>query len=481
MSRIGIAGFGVVGKSILNYLKSDDCCYKTRQLSLWDKRALSSEELSLLKQYKIFEVYSFKVSLENFLKLNDLNIISPGISPKFYASFCKGNCVGELDIFSSVFHKPTVAVTGTLGKTTITKLISILLSKLSKLQIGTGGNIGKPMLDLVKLQNPIDFAVLELSSFQLYLNNNFAPDIAIWNNFYSNHLDWHQSLEEYFDSKFKIAQFQKPGQSALFSFDLLKCFKKQDFIVKLQKIKSNVCFVCDKVIDLKELSQTLNLDGYSVFYPCNNYLFHAQILKKKLIVNQKIFDLACLPDFSFVQNWLFVVSALFLFSSSTKELEVFLKNLDLMDFKKKLGDVVCEHRLELFATINGVDFYNDSKSTVVQATQNALCQLDKKDRPIILIFGGLGKGVNRSNFISSLSEQYKNLKEVFCFGAESFLFKEYMSYPTIESVLNATLSIVEPGDQVLFSPGGSSFDLFDNYKHRGKVFKELVFRRHNRI
>ena len=99
----------------------------------------------------------------------------------------------------------------------------------------------------------------------------------------------------------------------------------------------------------------------------------------------------------------------------------------------------------------------------------------KNNRPVILIVGGQSKGVDRSAFLARLSRiPTDKLKNVFCFGKEIEVFQNYKMFTSLEETVNAVMEVAEPRDQILFSPGGASFDLFNDYKHRGNVFKELV-------
>ena len=445
MKNIGILGVGVVGRSILEFFKKQN---KSVDITVWDECKNSSQ-----------------ISILEFLKSNDINFFSPGISYKKYFDFYQkfpNKCLGELDVFAKYFDKPAIAVTGSLGKTTIAKLISVLLSK-SNFNVGLGGNIGYPMLDLIKEKNKLDFSVLELSSFQLFLNKKFAPKIAIWSNFYPNHLNWHETENHYFDSKFKIFEFQKQDGFSLFPVELID----EKNIEKFKSLKSTLCFVSNSNINFDK--QLLSIKDYLFFYVEGNFLKYEKIINYKVVKRENIFNLSLLPQFSFIQNWIYVIASIFLLGIDLKKLKISSEDFNFQD-------KIFEHRLEFFVSINNIDFYNDSKSTVFQATESAIEKLNKNGKPIILILGGLGKGVDRSKFIKSLDKKYKNLKEILFFGSESNLFQNIKTYSDLNSALKEIKLLAKPGDQVLFSPSGSSFDLFDNYMHRGKVFKDLVLK-----
>ncbi len=135
------------------------------------------------------------------------------------------------------------------------------------------------------------------------------------------------------------------------------------------------------------------------------------------------------------------------------------------------------HRMEFVATVHGIDFYNDSKATIAESTLNAVEQC--KHKPTILIIGGLSKGINRHNFIKQLP---KSLLSVICFGSEAEqLFKwckesklTTSKHTTLEAAFNQATSQASAGDLILFSPAGSSYDLFKNFEERGNAFKKLV-------
>jgi UDP-N-acetylmuramoylalanine--D-glutamate ligase len=149
----------------------------------------------------------------------------------------------------------------------------------------------------------------------------------------------------------------------------------------------------------------------------------------------------------------------------------------LEKWMSKNRDAICienEHRCEFVASIRGVDFYNDSKATVIQSTEAAVGRFASSGRPIILILGGLSKGVDRSPLINQLAN-IKNIKKIYCFGKECAVFSQISSYcTTLEGVIEDIEKIMVAGDLVLLSPSGTSYDLYKNYEERGTVFKMLV-------
>jgi UDP-N-acetylmuramoylalanine--D-glutamate ligase len=470
--KIGILGFGIVGKSVLDFLKS---YYPNVQIGVWDQRKLEPSEIEIINfgGAKFFEA-SFPV--KSFFDSHDQIVVSPGVNlRKLFDSAdfekYKTKCIGELDFFAQHFKKQSIAITGTLGKTTVTKLLGQLTNKTvfnanGFENVATGGNIGDAMLHLIKKQHELDLAVLELSSFQLDLNKKFAPDVAIWTNFYPNHLDWHPDMQDYLLAKFKIFEYQKQNQYSIFPESL---FLQDDFVKKLKNLESQICIICESIDNGFAFLKNTGIQKCFIFGQQNNKFCVWSLENEKIKDSVQLFDLNFLPDVSFIENWFLVLAALHCLKFDLKVLEDYFQEKDLFLAEEKF----CEHRVELFTTINGVDFYNDSKSTIVQATQAAIKKLEKNGKPIILILGGLGKGVDRSSFFKSVSDS-KNFKKVFFFGKPSKEFESFHIYSSLQDVLHDIFQIAKPGDQVLFSPSGTSFDFFKDYEHRGTAFKELV-------
>ncbi|MBD3273529.1 UDP-N-acetylmuramoyl-L-alanine--D-glutamate ligase [Candidatus Dependentiae bacterium] len=462
-NNIGILGFGVVGKSALKFLKQN---YKNFNIDLWDKRSLSSFESDLLKEYGIQN--PTPLTLNEFLKKNKKIFLSPGFSPKSLPNICINKILCELDFFAKHYKEPVVAITGSLGKTTITSYLNNLVQKFNLKSIA-GGNIGYPLLDLIRQK--VDMAFLELSSFQLKFNKRFSPQIAIFNNFYPNHLDWHKDLKDYFDSKCKIFEFQKKNQFSIFPIGFLDNDLSKDiqgiFLGKLKNLKSKICFVGKNFKKDIELIKNNKFKNVFLFSKNKQGFIFYNIVNNKIINKKQLLDLNFLPKISYQENWFFIIATLFLLNIKPEKnsFESVISNFSLDDYK--------EHRLELFLNYNDIDFYNDSKSTVFQATIKAIDKLEKNNRPIILILGGLNKGVDRTPLIEYLNK-VKNLKKILCLGSDCKTFCPYKSYSSLKDIIDVIFKFAEQGDQVLFSPSGSSFDLFKNYQHRGDVFKKLI-------
>lgn len=380
---------------------------------------------------------------------NDFILPSPGIDLRPYKQY-QHKWLTELDIIQKNFTRPIVAITGTAGKTTVTHLLSELLKE-NGLRVWTGGNIGTGMLDLLKTKEKIDIALLEVSSFQLEHTKTFAPDLAIWTNFSENHLDRHGTMEQYFLAKKKIIERQKKGQHALLPLTTA------EKITPFDKIKSTFHFFSIYEQKEKEVEH--------IFYRTQRVMRHSS--EKNVVWPAATEVFQQLPPVTFRENLLTLAVATTLLS-------------ELLD-KKLTGSIkkitTLPHRLENVATVNGSTFYNDSKSTTPASTVAAVQQFAKKS--IVLFLGGLSKGIDRKELILKIKP---SVKTVYTFGAEAEHIANLcahaqltcFSFKNLDDAFAACVKNIKPEDHILFSPAGSSFDLFKNYEERGNYFKKLV-------
>lgn len=413
--KVGIWGFGAVGKSVLSFLSQFNC-----QISVLDQAELDGAQKALIEGHRAQLVPA--ELLFQFLEMNEIIIPSPGINLNPYKDFEK-KWLSELDIFHlSLSQKiTTIAITGSVGKTTVTHILTHLLNKLGKRALAAG-NIGLPLLDAIGRQNDYDFLVVELSSFQLQKSKLFAPDLALITNFYPNHLDHHEDIQEYLTAKGQLLINQMSSQLAIIPMTFMDEFWP---------------FIAQQKVDW--LAPDLNIDR-----------------------TKELSDITC------HQNWQLIIAALEQLQLSTKNLQA------LCDDLPKLPD-----RIEFVGTVNGVTFYNDSKATIPEATLTAVKQFE--DKHPFLFLGGLSKGVDRSSMIKELQGK---VKHIFCFGADAGALQELCQLSKIESSQHQTLEDAfeycikktQPNDLVLFSPAGSSFDLFKDYVERGKRFSSLVIK-----
>lgn len=438
--KIGIWGYAIVGKSLIRYLSK-----KNVLLSVIEKRKFDESEIKFFKENNII-YYNQDSDLDNFLQENDYVISSPGIDLRNYNKY-KHKWLSELDLFSANFKKPIIAITGTVGKTTITTFLEQLLKKRGK-NIIAAGNIGIGMCDLIEIQDDLDGIILELSSFQLEYCTGFDPALAIWTNFYPNHLDRHSNLECYFQAKSKIFKNQNNSNIVLLP---LSISHKVDIALN--------CKLNYFSLERPEQRMLKDINFINIFFIQDNHICKMN----NRFETEFIFNMNNLPQISYLENWLIIFASLYLQKIS----------LDLNDVNFEL----LEHRFEKFVTIKNVDFYNDSKSTIPDTTLAAVNKLTNKS--VILFLGGISKGVDRSPMIFALKNK---VKKIICFGKEANELKRYCDlnkiesyeFVDLESAVTHCFEIMKPNDQVLFSPSGASFDLYKNYMERGTVFKQLV-------
>jgi len=449
--KIGIWGFGVTGQSILRYLHrlQIPCA-----ITILEQKELSTDLVSLITQQNA-QLFSGTDPVP-FIEQQDIIIPSPGVNLEHYHAY-KNKFIAEVDLYQTACQQQstipkTIAITGSVGKTSITHLLGQLLSSAT-----VGGNIGTGMLDM--LARPSDLHIIELSSFQLEQSKQFAPDLAIITNLYPNHLDRHKTVDNYFHAKYNLLAHQTTEQIALMPLSL---FERVHAAPKTQSIKYFFC--------MHEVPNNSPLGDKDMLFCIQD----GTIVWQKNGQTKKLIALDQLPDISLQENWLIICSVLYLLNIPLISLQKCRHNLKLL-----------KDRLEKVATINQIDFYNDSKSTTNQSTIAAINALQcKSNKPIHLFLGGLSKGVDRTPLIQEIKNKcLKNqITHVYCFGKEATTLSKLCAdfaiknsaYATLEDAFTASVHNVQPGDQVLLSPGGASYDLFKNYEERGEIFRQLV-------
>ncbi|MCL4229624.1 UDP-N-acetylmuramoyl-L-alanine--D-glutamate ligase [Candidatus Dependentiae bacterium] len=450
-NRIGIWGFGIVGKSALKYLLRH-----TAHIQVLTSTPLSAQDQQLLEQLGVPVLYQ-NTDMESFLRHNDYIVASPGIDLRPYAAY-RHKWLTELDLLRHTFTGTLIGITGSVGKTTITSILTQITQHHATPRIYTGGNIGAGMLDMLTDNTPYDAALLELSSFQLEHTMSAAPDLAIWTTFCPNHLDRHGSLDAYFDAKFKLLAHQNSHQQALVPASIVP------YIV--QRSCNATCNVFVDTTDEHVLTHATNT-AKRIFF-----LRGTMVVVREHGRETVVLDSAQLPPITFVQNWLIIISALHIMHTE----------LSLPDYMATLVNtahalVMPEHRLELVANLNGITIYNDSKATTPASTLAAVQALS--DKPIILLLGGLSKGIDRQPLIMNLRQR---VQKIICFGKESQQLKNWcdqahipaQDHATLDDAVPAALHDLHSPTHVLFSPAGSSFDLFKDYQERGTYFKNLI-------
>jgi UDP-N-acetylmuramoylalanine--D-glutamate ligase len=374
----------------------------------------------------------------------DLIVVSPGVpvdaSPLVQARALGESVIGEIELAAQFLPGPIVAITGSNGKTTTTTLAGEIMTA-GGFPALVGGNIGTPAISLAERANPETVIVLEISSFQLETIQTFRPKIAVVLNVSPDHLDRHRTFEVYADAKARVLENQQGSDFAVLNADDPTCVtmgtrtRAQVFWFSRQKEVQRGAWVRDGTI-----------------------LFRDHAGQREILQVSEI----PLKGAHNLENVLAAVCVGVLMGCAPEKIRQAVGNFKAV-----------EHRLEFVATIGGVDYYNDSKATNVDATIKAL---ESFPANIHLILGGKDKGSDYTVLNELLRQR---VKRVYTIGAaaakiESQIKAEVVHAETLENAIRKANAVAQPGDVVLLAPACASFDQFKNYEHRGKVFKDLV-------
>ncbi len=412
-SSFAVYGLGLSGNSALKFLKKKNI----KKIYTWDDKKNKNNKNKFNSFKKILDIV-------------DYIIVSPGINIqktklKLKLSKNRKKIISDLDLFYMQKKDiKSIVITGTNGKSTACKLTQHIL-KANGLDAQLGGNIGKPILDLkIKKKSVV---IIEASSFQLANTKFIKPTLAAILNISIDHLDWHNTVSNYKNSKFKIFSKQNNKDIALLTDKKhIKFFKKKKYLSKLKIIKKNF------------LSNT----------------------HKKKITNDYLISSPNLENLAFAHQ----ISKIF--KVKTK---IFFKAVN--SFKG------LPHRHEIFLKKNKIIFINDSKATSFDSTKYAL----KNNKNIFWILGGIPKIRDRFN-LQGISS---NIIKSFIIGKTTTYFKNQVMKKikykisfnlkkAIEEVFKELLLVKKNKATVLFSPASASYDQFKNFADRGNQFKKIT-------
>ncbi|MFH4435774.1 UDP-N-acetylmuramoyl-L-alanine--D-glutamate ligase [Vibrio diabolicus] len=364
----------------------------------------------------------------------DLIVTNPGIAlatSEIQAVLAKGTAVvGDIELFAWAVQKPVIAITGSNGKSTVTDLTGVM-AKAAGWDVGVGGNIGVPALDL--LEHDADLYVLELSSFQLETTSSLKLKAAAFLNLSEDHMDRYQGMSDYRQAKLRIFDH---ADLAVVNRDDKETFP--DAEVPLVTFGS----------DNQDFG--LEVDGNRTWL-----LDHGQ----RVVASDEL----KLVGKHNLSNALVALALL-------KAADVNYHNA-LNALKNYTG---LTHRCQVVADNQGVKWVNDSKATNIASTMAALSGLESTGK-LYLLVGGVGKGAD----FSPLKPIFATLNlQLCCFGADGDdfmpLHESAIRFDTMEDVIQQVSSQLKPGDMVMLSPACASFDQFDNFMARGDAFAALV-------
>ena len=436
--KIAVLGLGVSNRPLVRLLLEFGCdvtgCDRT------PREKLDAEVLDL-------ETMGCKLSVgEGYLDNMEADVLfrTPGMhpgNPAIQALVAKGAQVtSEMEVFFEVAPCQLIAVTGSDGKTTTTTLISEML-KASGKTVWLGGNIGTPLLPLVRQMKETDYAVVELSSFQL-MDMTRSPHIAVITNLAPNHLDVHKDMAEYVEAKTNIFNFQTDSDILVLNAD-------------------------------NDITAGFTGKGTTKFFSRQGKDVH--VIQKDGIIyrgGEAVLETGdiLIPGVHNIENYMTAIAAV----------EGLVEDETVCQVAKTFGGV--EHRIELVRIKDGVRFYNDSIASSPTRTIAGLRSFSEK---VILIVGGYDKNIP---FDVMGPEICAHVKKLFLGGATGPKIAQAVrncpeydeaALPIVdcgdfESAVRAAAAAAEEGDVVLMSPASAAFDQFKNFMVRGEFFKKLV-------
>ena len=432
--KIAVLGLGVSNRPLVRLLLEFGCdvtgCDRT------PREKLEEEVLAL-------EALGCKLSVgEGYLDTVEAEILfrTPGMHPghpAIEALRSRGAQVtSEMEVFFEVCPCNLIAVTGSDGKTTTTTLVSEMLKAAGK-TVWLGGNIGTPLLPLVRQMKETDFAVVELSSFQL-MDMTRSPQRALITNLAPNHLDVHKDMEEYVDAKKNIFRFQNETGLLVVNHDntITDCFAGNGVTVKFSR----------------QGSAHVRLNGDMICRGGEEVLNVHDIL---------------IPGVHNIENYMAAIALV----------EGLVSDDVIRHVAKNFGGV--EHRIELVRIKDGVRYYNDSIASSPSRTIAGLRSFPEK---VILIAGGYDKHIPYDELGPEICA---HVKKLYLCGATAAQIRasvercggekpEMTDCGDFESAVRAAAAAAEHGDVVLMSPASASFDQFKNFMVRGECFKKII-------
>ena len=447
--RATIIGLAREGTALARFLAERGAIVTVSDLK---KREELEENIAQLKGLPIR--FALGGHPREILERADILFLSPGVprdAPIVVAAQERGIPISsETNLFTELCPAPIVGITGSSGKTTTVSLVGRML-KASGFRTWVGGNIGHPLIGSLDDIEPTDKVVMELSSFQLEIME-WSPPVAAILNITPNHLDRHPSMEAYTQAKLNIVRFQQPGDVAVLGYGLLSNIQYQ-----ISNLRSRI------------LSFSLNEEVEQ-----GAFLRDGEIILRLGGTEQRI----C---------WATEIKLL-----GRHNLENVLAACTIAAAagasRQAMADVATtfegvEHRLELVREVGGVRYYNDSIATSPERTVAALRSFDQ---PIVLLAGGRDKHLPWDEMARLTLEKARHL---ILFGEAAPIIERAIQAAsgkgqgircqvhkcvTLEEAVEVAAREAEPGDVVLLSPGGTSFDAFRDFVERGERFRELV-------
>ncbi len=437
--KIVIIGLGITGLACARHLKR-----LNRPFSVIDTREAPPQLAEFKQAFPEVPLSLGRLDVP-MLHEADVIVISPGLDPAdalIAAQAARGaNIIGDIELFAQSVKAPVIAITGTNAKSTVTTLVGLMMKE-AGYHTGVGGNLGLPALDLLAQTPAPDVYVLELSSFQLDVTYSLKPKVATILNVTPDHLDRYTTYEAYQASKQRV--YLGAEQAVCFLEDKLTHAKQIPALYFTTKTPATSQFWL-----LTKAGETYLAFGEKVLMPVSEL----PVLGKHYQIN--------------------ALASLAIGHAFGLAMEPMLKVL-----KTFQG---LPHRCEFVREYHGVRWVNDSKGTNVGATQAAVVGVGSAIQgKLILIAGGVGKGADFTTLGPVLSQYARHVVLIGEAANElAAVLKSAVPYTfaaSMQEAVNQASAAAESGDCVLLSPACASFDMFQNYEHRGKVFSEMVAR-----
>lgn len=375
----------------------------------------------------------------------DLIVVSPGVpvdAPQLVQARDLGEpVIGEIELAAQFLQGSIVAITGANGKTTTTALAGEIIAA-GKFPTLVGGNIGTPAISFVDQARDATWTVLEVSSFQLETIVKFRPRIAVVLNITPDHLDRHKTFDNYVNAKARIFENQRADDFAVLNAEDSTAASLSS------RARSQIFWFSRK----KEVERGAFARGTHIYFRDGNRELEIVPLSE-----------VALKGAHNLENVLAAVSIGRIVGCRPEQIRAAVRNFKAV-----------EHRLEFVASVAGVDYYNDSKATNVDATVKAL---ESFPANIHLILGGKDKGSD----YTVLCDLLPRVKRVYTIGAAAAKIESQLQgaveiepAETLQRAVTRASESAVPGDVILLAPACASFDQFQSYEHRGRAFKEAV-------
>ncbi len=434
-AKVLVVGMARSGMAAVELLRDRGACVRATDL-----KPLPEAHAERLRRWGV----EFRLQTSEVFQDADWIILSPGVpadlEPLQQARRRGARVISEVELASWYLQGPVIGITGSNGKTTTTALTGHILRHCG-IPVQVGGNIGLPASSLVATSRPDQWNVLELSSFQLETIERFRAQVAVALNVTPDHLDRHHSFEAYAAAKARLLETQSPEDVAVLNAEDAVCLEWG------RRARGRVVWFSTR----RTLEGGACLEG-----------------ERLRLAGRPLLEIREIPlrGFHNVENTLAAAAAAWLAGADPEA---------IADAVRCFGGV--EHRLEFVARIRGVEFYNDSKATNVDA---AIKALEAFDGPLWVILGGLDKGSDYRPLRNLLAQK---ARAALLIGAAAEKIAGHIEgaaplirCQTLERAVETAWRQAALGDTILLAPACASFDQFENFEHRGRVFKQLVAR-----